>query len=76
MADTGMMPNQAAVVEGNVPAHVPSMSFNIGNSIGVSSSNSHNNPKVVTQGRPPNNNAGLVSSIRVVDDKEYQREGV
>ena len=70
--DTGVMQN-AAVIEGNVPADVPSMSFNIGNSLAVSNSNSHNNPKVVTAGSPSN---GLVASIRVVgDDEDLTFEG-
>ena len=62
----------AAVIEGNVPSNVPSMSFNIGNSLAVSS-NSHNNPKVVT---PNNGGGGLVASIRVVaGDEDLHSDG-
>ena len=66
--DTGMIPN-AAIIEGNVPADVPSMSFNIGNSLAVSNSKSHNNPKVVTAGNS-GGGGGLVASIRVVGGDE------
>ena len=65
-----MIPN-AAVVEGNVPADVPSMSFNIGNSLAVSNKN-HNNVKVITAP----NNQGLGASIRVVGgDEDVRSDG-
>ena len=67
--DTGMIQN-AAVVEGNVPANVPSMSFNIGNSLAVSNKN-HNNVKVITAP-----SEGLGASIRVVGgDEDVRSDG-